>query len=203
MKLRHSLLSLILMMGTLCVDAQQVNFDDYFLPKSMRLDYYHAGNANTEHFYVDEVIEEPHWAGNKGYLVEQRNVGNHLFKVIDKATGKLIYSRGYNTLFNEWQTTPEAKHTSKAMPEGVVFPFPKKDVTVEIYTRENRTGELHLKFTHDIDVESYFIRKMVPTLESMDILCTGESEKRVDIVILPDGYTEAKNCMEFLKRLGK
>ena len=42
----------------------QVNFDDYFVDKTMRLDYYHAGDATHEHFFVDEVIEEPHWAGN-------------------------------------------------------------------------------------------------------------------------------------------
>ena len=203
MKISHTLFATLLTLGGTLSAGAQVNFDDYFLPKSMRLDYYHAGSVDTEHYYVDEVIEEPYWAGNKNYLVEPRNIGNHLFKVIDKATGKVIYSRGFNSLFNEWQTTPEAKHTPKAMPEGVVFPFPKKDVTVEIYTRENRTGKLHLKFSYDIDVESYFIRKMIPTFDTMEILCTGDPEKRVDIVILPDGYTEAerekfeKDCHTF------
>ena len=108
----------------------QVKFEDYFVNKTMRFDYYHAGDAKSEHFYVDEVIEEPYWAGNKHYLVDERNVGSHQFKVIDKASGKVIYSRGFNTLFNEWQCTPEAKKTAKAMPEGIVFPYPKNDVIV-------------------------------------------------------------------------
>ena len=50
----------------------QVKFDDYFVNKTMRFDYYHAGDATSEHFYVDEVIEEPYWAGNKHYLVDER-----------------------------------------------------------------------------------------------------------------------------------
>ena len=188
MNLRNALFALMSLV-TLAGSAQ-VNFDDYFLHKTMRFDYFHAGSATSEYFFVDEVIEEPYWAGNKNYLIETRNVGNHFFKVKDKTTGTVIYSRGFNSLFNEWQTTPEAKSTPKAMPEGLIFPYPKKDVVVEIYTRENRTGKLHLKFSHEIDVDSYFIRKFNPTLSTVDIHYTGNPAKRVDIVVIPDGYTE-------------
>ncbi len=191
MQLRKIILTWMTLATTLSTGAQ-VKFDDYFLPKTMRFDYYHAGSATSEYYFADEVIEEPYWAGNKNYLVDERNMGNHLFKVIDKATGTLIYSRGFSSLFNEWQTTPEAKTISKAMPEGVVFPYPKNDVVVEIYTRENRTGKLHRKFVHEIDVDSYFIRKAKQTLGTVDIRYTGNPAQRVDIVVLADGYTEAE-----------
>ena len=98
------------------IATAQVKFDDYFVEKTMRFDYYHAGDARSEYFFFDEVIEEPYWAGNKNYLVDEREMGNHLFKVKDKASGKVIYQRGYSTLFAEWACTPEAKQTSKAMP---------------------------------------------------------------------------------------
>lgn len=185
-------LCLLMAVGAIQATNAQVKFEDYFMEKTMRFDYYHAGDARNEHFFVDEVIEEPYWAGNKNYLIEQRNVGNHLFRVTDKATGKVIYSRGYNSLFNEWQTTPEAQTTSKAMPEGVTFPFPKNDIVIEFYTRENATGKLNKKFSHEIDVESYFIRKARPTLTTFDVFYTGNPAQRVDIVVIPDGYTEAE-----------
>ena len=205
MKLRNTLLTMMSLVTLTSV--AQVNFDDYFLHKTMRLDYYHAGSATTEYYFVDEVIEQPYWAGNGNYLVETRNMGNHFFKVIDKVTRTLIYSRGFGSLFNEWQTTPEAKATPKAMPEGIVFPFPKNDVVVEIYTRENRTGELHLKFTHEIDVDSYFIRQFKPTLSTIEIHGKGDVAKSVDIVLLPDGYTEVekekfeKDCQIFAESI--
>ena len=189
---KRNILCAALAIGMAAATHAQVKFEDYFLPKTMRLDYYHAGDAQSEHFFVDEVIEEPYWAGNKQYLVDERPVGSHQFKVIDKASGKVIYSRGFNTLFNEWQCTPEAKTTPKAMPEGIVFPYPKNDVIVEFYTRENATGTMHKKFTHEIDVDSYFIRKSRPTLSTIDIHYTGNPAKRVDVVIIPEGYTEAE-----------
>jgi hypothetical protein len=170
----------------------QVKFGDYFTEKTMRFDFYHAGDANSEYFYFDEIIEEPYWAGNKNYLVDERRMGNQMFKVIDKASGKEIYSRGYSTLFSEWQATPEAKVTSKAMPEGVVFPYPKNDVTIELYSRSNSTGKFTKKFSYDIDVDSYFIRKSRPSLPTIDIHYTGNPAKRVDIVLMAEGYTEAE-----------
>ncbi len=191
MKKQSIVVGLMALVGILPMNAQ-VNFDDYFTPKTMRLDYYHAGDAKSEHFFVDEVIEEPYWAGNKNYLVDERTMGNHIFKVLDKASGKVIYSRGYSTLFNEWQATPEAKTTSKAMPEGVTFPYPKNDVIVEFYTRENSTGKYHKKFAYEIDVDSYFVRKAKPNLNTIDVHYTGNPAKRVDIVLISEGYTEAE-----------
>ena len=170
----------------------QVKFEDYFLPKTMRLDYYHAGDATSEHFYLDEVIEEPYWAGNRHYLVDERNVGNHRFRVLDKATGTVIYQRGFNTLFNEWQCTPEAKTTQRAMPEGVTFPYPKNDVIVEFYTRENATGTMHKRWSYEVDVDSYYIRQSRPSLTAVDIHYTGNPAQRVDVVIIPEGYTEGE-----------
>lgn len=189
MRISFLILSILSVVGTTC---GQVKFDDYFTTKSMRLDYYHAGNSEDDYYFLDEVIEEPFWGGNKNYLVDDRNMGNQQFKVIDKASGKVIFSRGFSSLFFEWMTTPEAKVTSKAMPEGVVFPYPKKDVIVELYTRENRTGRMVKKFSYDIDVDSYFIRKTRPILTTIDIHLTGEPDERVDIVVLSEGYTESE-----------
>ena len=75
----NRIISAALTIGLTAIAQGQVTFEDYFLPQTMRLDYYHAGNAENEYFFIDEVIEEPYWAGNKHYLVDNRNVGNHRF----------------------------------------------------------------------------------------------------------------------------
>jgi hypothetical protein len=185
----------------------QISFEKYFTEKTMRFDFYHAGDANNEYIYFDEIIEEPYWSGNKKFLVDTREMGNMRFDVRDKHSGKLIYSRGYSTLFSEWQTTPEAKKVNKAMPEGVVFPFPKNDAIIEFHSRSNSTGKFTKIFTYDIDIDSYFIRKFTPSLNVTDIYCPGKPEKCVDIVLISEGYTEEEKekfmdaCNGFTKDL--
>ncbi len=167
----------------------QEQFSKYFLDKTMRFDYYHSGNNLSEEYFFDELKEEPYWAGSKISLLDNTGLGNQMFKIIDKASGKEIYSRSFNTLFNEWQTTPEARIIHKAMPESVVFPFPKSEVKLEIYAR-NRKGVFEKKFEQDINPDSYFIRKFTPQYETTEIAYTGNPATRVDIVLIPEGYTQ-------------
>ncbi|MCK7531283.1 MAG: hypothetical protein MZV63_09675 [Marinilabiliales bacterium] len=61
-------------------------------------------------YYLDEAKVEPFWAGSQVNLVDTFYYGQNYVKV-DRSIrhGKLLYSRGYSTLFGEWQTTEEAK----------------------------------------------------------------------------------------------
>ena len=34
-------------------DDESINFDSWFIDKTMRLDYFHSGNSKEEHFAVD------------------------------------------------------------------------------------------------------------------------------------------------------
>ena len=95
----------------------QTPFERYFLDKTLRFDYYHCGDSRNQEYFFDELKEEPYWAGSKVSLLDDTGYGVQLFKIFDKASGKEIYSRSYCTLFNEWQTTPEAQTVRKAMPE--------------------------------------------------------------------------------------
>ena len=137
--------------------AVEVDFDRYFEDKTMRFDFYHCGDAVSEEYFFDELREEPYWAGSKVTLIDTTGYGGQLFKVIDLASGREIYSRSYCTLFNEWQTTAEAQSVRKARPESVVFPDPKQPVRVEIYAR-NRKGIMEKKFEQEVNPASYFVR---------------------------------------------
>jgi hypothetical protein len=181
--------------------AAHAQFDRWFEPKTMRLDYHHAGDARNEEFYFSSLHEEPLWAGSHTSLVDEKDYGNLFFKVVDAATGEVIYSRGYCTLWSEWQTTAEAKTLRKSMPESIVFPFPKADVRVEIYTRD-RAGEWVKKYEQAISPKSYFISKYPSLYETFDVEVHGSPEHKVDIVILPEGYTASERA-EFEAAAGK
>jgi len=174
------------------VAYSQIQFEDYFENKTLRLDYYHTGDSVNHYYSFDELIEEPYWGGSKVNLIDQFNYGRYKFEVYDEASHTLIYSRGYSTLFNEWQTTEEAKHTVKTFSETVVFPYPKDPVIVKFYAA-NRKNEWIKKFEYEIDPENYFIKQeRVAEFENFEVLKSGDPAVKVDIVIIPEGYTESE-----------
>ena len=166
----------------------QTNFDQYFENKTLRLDYFHTGNSTEDYYSIDELIEEPYWGGSKTNLLDKFNYGKYKVVVIDQVSGKEIYSRTYATLFSEWQTTDEAKQTTKSFSETVVFPYPKENIIVEFYSRD-RKNVLQKKFEYVVNPNSYFV-KTERTLEykTFEVLKSAPSDKAVDIVIIPDGY---------------
>lgn len=165
-------------------------FDKYFHDKTLRMDYYHSGNSDEESYYFDELIEEPYWGGSKINLVDTFEYGHYYMKVFNKSNDSLLYSRGFSSLFGEWQTTDEAKITQRSLSEAVVFPYPKQIVDVVLYSR-NWNGIFEEKFRYEVDPDNYFIKEE-RRLEypSFTVYSSGDPSTNVDIVILPDGYSQ-------------
>lgn len=175
------------------------DFDTYFTNQTMRVDYMHVGDDKSDVYYIDEIIAEPYWAGHKTNLIDKSGFGNYMVKVYDKVSKNLIYSRSYATIFSEWQTIDEAKKVQKAFSETVVFPFPKNKVEVAFHTKNKQTGVFEEKYRLEIDPKDYFIqrdrRNIYPVYE---VETNGAPNEKVDIVIIPDGYTEAE-MKQFMK----
>lgn len=190
----------------LCMSSlmfSQITFDDYFENKTLRLDYFHSGDKNNDYYSFDELIEEPHWGGSKTNLLDIFNYGSYKFILLDEESGKEIYSRTYSTLFQEWKTTDEATRTVKSFSETVIMPFPKKKSVAVFYSRD-RKNNLIKKFEYKIDPKNYFIKKeRNKSFESFKVLHSGDPAQKVDVVIIPDGYTAEemelfrKDCEKF------
>jgi hypothetical protein len=164
-------------------------FDEGFEHRSLRIDYVHAGNHQDEWFALDELLVEPYWGGSLTNLVDTFSYGQQKVEVSNPETGRLLYSRGYNSLFGEWQTTNEAQEISRSFTETVVVPFPLEPVKISLLSR-NKSGEFISRFEMIIDPDDYFIkpiqRNRYPVAE---IEVNAHPSKAVDIVLLPDGYT--------------
>ncbi|MCD4695240.1 MAG: IgA Peptidase M64, partial [Bacteroidales bacterium] len=182
-------------------------FNDFFQSKTLRIDYIHAGDHNNEFYYLDEVKIEPYWGGTHVNLIDTFFYGKYFFKVFNAENDSLIYSRGYSTLFGEWQTTQEAKETMRGFLESIVLPLPLKKANIVFYSR-NKKGIFEEKFDYKYDPENYFLstekRYEYPYF---DAYISGNSDTCIDIVILPEGYTEAEmgifisDCFDFAKQL--
>ncbi len=169
-----------------------VDYDEYFTGNTMRFDFHHAGDSKNESYYFDKVIREGVWAGSHVSLINPFDYGEQMFRIIDCASGNVIYKNNYCTLFNEWQTTPEATVTNRSFPESVIFPEPKDNFTIEFYARNKVTKEWEKKYRQDINVKSYDIIPGNMHHECLDIHIGGEIAHSLDIVLLPDGFTAAE-----------
>jgi hypothetical protein len=108
--------------------------------------------------------------------------------VFDSSSNNLIYSRGFSTLFQEWQSTEEAKTTFRSMSGSVIMPFPKNKIRVEIQRRE-RNNSFSKKFEYYVDPESYFIiREKIKPFQNFKVHYSGLPKEKLDIVFIPEGY---------------
>ena len=69
---------------------QAQNFDDYFVDKTLRVDYTFAGNKQTQMIAVDQLNVMPRWYGKHQRLAELPVEGNGQITVRDHRTGKVI-----------------------------------------------------------------------------------------------------------------
>ncbi|MFO7828232.1 MAG: peptidase M64 N-terminal domain-containing protein, partial [Bacteroidales bacterium] len=173
------------------INKGNVNFDDYFKNKTMRLDYFHTGNSETEHFAVDKILSDGKWYGSKKVLIDELELGYFFLEIIDQETNTLLYSRGFASIFGEWQTTPEAKKEWGTFHESVRFPWPVNPVTVRISKRDGQ-NKFQPIWAYDIDPESRLVNPadIKHTEEVVTIHESGSPNEKLDLVLLGDGYTE-------------
>jgi len=177
-----------LILLTLTVPAQ-VKFDDYFEPKTLRVDYFHTGDKDHDSYSIDELRKEPYWGGSKTNLIDKFEYGEFKIEVRDSASDKLIYSRGFSTLFGEWQTVKEAQQVVKSFSETFTMPYPKKPVMLDFFTRDKKNVYIK-KFSYQINPATYFITpEQRLKYESFEVHNSGDPSSKVDIVIVPEGYT--------------
>jgi hypothetical protein len=132
--------------------------------------------------------EEPFWAGSNTNLRDPFNTGNLRYEIFNEAGDTLIYSRGFCTLYQEWQTTTAAKTIERSFYEVATMPFPKNKVKFVLSIRE-RNGLFSKLYETKIDPADYFIRKEKPLNVGISkIYGEGEPNTSVDLAFIAEGY---------------
>lgn len=162
-------------------------------PRTLRVDYYHTGNAHEQWFSLDRIVMEPlEWPGNPNHAIDESRLGNYLFEVRDKSSGTLVYSRGFNSVFGEWKTTEEALHSNRTFSESLRFPAP--DSTVEVLLKARDGGGFHEVWKTTVDPRDKFIERGRPPSPGplLELQKMGTPSKKIDLLVLGDGYTAAE-----------
>jgi hypothetical protein len=162
--------------------------------QTMRLDYYHTGNSKQEFFSVDRVVVEPlPWPGDLNQSIDNSNFGKYLFEVLEKNSRRMIYSRGFASIYGEWETTDEASRMLRTFHESLRFPAP--EIPVEIVLKKRDAKNVFQKIwgtiidPADIFIERSQLKAPVPLIT---IQKSGEPAHKVDFLIVGDGYTASE-----------
>ncbi len=174
-------------------------------PATLRVDYVHFGNAKEERFALERVVVEPlPWPGDLGKTIDDTNLGKYRFEVIDRATRRVLYSRGFASIYGEWETTGEAAERNGAFAESVRFPMPAAPVQLVVAKRD-RANDFREVWSAVVDPGDVLVdRSRPPSAGPLVALQeSGTSPEKVDFLILGDGYTAAERgkCEADARRL--
>ncbi len=183
---RAAVLTILLLAAPLAASAA---------PRTMRVDYYHTGNATDERFSLDRVVVEPlEWPGNPAQPVDRTDLGKYLFEVVDPASARILYSRGFASIYGEWETTAEAQSMNRTFSESLRFPEPEGPVAIVLMKRDAHNAFQEIwRFT--LDPSDMFVDRGAsddgagPLIALQD---SGDPGSKLDLLILGDGYTAAE-----------
>jgi len=181
----------ILMVGV-GSSARQVDqgFKTYFIDKTMRVDYFHSGGLGTETLALDQVVSDGPWAGSRTRLVDDLNLGKYLFEVVDRQTNRVIYSRGFASIYGEWETTPAAREVYGTFHESLRFPWPRRSVQIVLKVRDSENS-FHELWSTVIDPDSRFVNPtdQISLGKVWPIIDSGPPSDKVDLLVIGEGYT--------------
>jgi len=178
-------------------------------PATLRVDYYHTGTAAAETFSPDRTVLEPlPWPGSPARALDTTNLGKYFFEVVDRATNKVLYSRGFNSVYGEWETTPEARSLPRTFSESLRFPRPAAPVQV-ILKKRDAANAFREVWSFTLDPADPSVDSAPPPSPGPVITLQeqGDPAGKVDFLIMGDGYTaqerpkfeqDARRLMELL-----
>jgi hypothetical protein len=160
-------------------------------PQTMRLDYFHTGDAKHETFSMDRVVIEPlPWPGDISKSIDNTNLGKYFFEVRDEKTGRVLYSRGFASIYGEWETTDEASKLMRSFSESLRFPAPDAPVQILLSKRDAKNN-WHEIWKTSVDPKDMFVDRSQPRAPArlIPIQKMGDPATKVDLLLLGDGYT--------------
>ena len=158
-------------------------------PRAMRVDYFHTGNAFEEHCSLDSAVLEGPWPGPLTRWIDDTNLGKYLFEIVDGQTGRLVYSRGFASIYGEWETTAEAREIRRSFHESVRFPEPAGPFRLVLKKRGDGNVFQEI-WSIRLDPASPFVdRASGPKPTAWAVMKNGDPREKVDLLLMGDGYT--------------
>jgi hypothetical protein len=168
----------------------QISYEEFFTSERLRYDYGIMGTADTTKMIDYNFYRESSWGGSLLNLIDTMRYGDFMLEVHDSVSDRLLYSRGYSTLFNEWKTIDEAITKERLFLESIVMPFPKNTIKISLLERDYNVQFTPIHSTYLNPVNKLIETKSSPiNVDIKKMINNGPPASKVDIVILSEGYT--------------
>ena len=173
-----------------CSRKNKNNFDSFFIDKTLRINYIHTGDYSEESFKAKYLFDDGPWYGRTNNLNNPYHLGDYFYELRDVESDKIIYSDGFSPYFSQWQQSLEAKIVKKSFNESIRIPYPIKDAKLTMY-RIDSLDVMHQVWEYVIDKRAKVFIEQTPSHNNrlVRLLDSGDPKKKVDIVILGDGYS--------------
>lgn len=194
--MKRTIIFALLLLAMVPMMAQRP-FDEVFSNRTLRVDYYRIGNQQRDSVKLVAYRDNMScWPGSLTQMLDPFDNGQYRVVMKDNE-GKEIYRLCYNTIFNEYCSTPAGKDSVVWYEEVLKLPMPKVPVTIVMQERgKDKLFHTQTQWTF----EPYKTKLQQPTSGPMRIGMApqqpqvvtlqerGDVHKKIDIVIIPEGY---------------
>ena len=158
------MLALLLALFWISTSGGVAQVGPFDFDRTLRVDYFHTGGPKSgETFALDRVVNDGPWPGNRQQPIDRTNLGPYKVEARDAASGDLIYSRGFASVYGEWETTAEVRSAHRTFHESVRMPWPVRPVRIVIQKRQAATNEFADVWSTEIDPASRFVNPAPPS----------------------------------------
>jgi hypothetical protein len=167
---------------------------DFDFGRTMRVDYFHTSTPKGDEIVaLQGVLNDGPWPGSRTRLIDTSNLGKYYFEVVDRDTNQVIFSRGFASVYGEFETTPEAKERAATFHESLRFPWPSKPVQVVLKKRDAQNAFQQVWSTV-VDPGSRFVNPSAGRAAGKvwSYIENGPPSQKVDLLVIGEGYTEAE-----------
>jgi hypothetical protein len=167
------------------------SFTSHFSDRTMRVDLFHTGGPKGETVALDRAVDDGPWPGSRTRLLDETNLGSNFFEVRDAVTNRVLFSRGYSSIYSEWEQTDEAKRAARTFPESLRLPWPKEKVRI-VLERRDRENVFHEVFSKVLDPAGPEVNPAprAPLGKVWTVFENGPAAAKLDLLVLGEGYAE-------------
>ena len=184
------------------LQAQTDAFGGWFDGRTLRLDCLREGSAERDTVWVERWRDRgADWHGSRTCLSDPFNNGEYGVEMRDAATGRILYSRGYNTLFGEYKHTPEGRHATRRFEETLLLPMPRSTVYIALQKRDTAQRLV------DATVVTFNPQQLSDSSDRSAVAQTlqyaGAPSEKVDVVLVMQGYggVAGDKCQSDMRRM--